>query len=188
MTLDEKLDQFYKSAIDSATSQNIQIIDEYQKSLQKIYDEHKKDALRKAEVSYRVESDKLKREKNRQLSNEAIGIKRKISEKSADLTEILFQDVTSRVYAFMKTPEYITMLEKQINLALEFARGDEMTIYINISDESIKKSLEEKTKTHLTLSNRDFIGGIRAVIHEKNILIDHSFCTKLEEAINTFAL
>lgn len=188
MTLDEKLDQFYKSAIDSATSQNIQIIDEYQKSLHKIYDEHKKDAYRKAEVSYRVESENLKREKNRQLSNEAIGIKRIISEKTAELTETLFHDVTAKVYAYMKTPEYVSLLKKQISLATEFANGDEMTIYINKSDEDKKSTLESTTKTHLTISNRDFVGGIRAVIHDKNILIDHSFSTKLEEAVNNFTI
>jgi V/A-type H+-transporting ATPase subunit E len=35
MTLDEKLDHFYSSVIESATRQNIEIVEEYKKTLQK---------------------------------------------------------------------------------------------------------------------------------------------------------
>ncbi len=188
MTLDEKLEQFYNAAIDSATSQNILIIDEYQKSLKAIYDDHKKDALRKAKIIYRMDSEKLLREKNRDLSGEAIKLKRKISEKSAELTEKLFQDVSDKLICFMATSEYFHILCRQITDAREFARGDEMTIYINPSDLQLKSSLEANTGAVLTISTRNFIGGTRAVIHDKNILIDNSFLAKLEEVKNNFVL
>lgn len=188
MTLDEKLEQFYKSAVDSATSQNIQIVDEYKQSLQKIYDDHKEDVLRKAEIAYRMESENLIREKNRNLSVETIKIKRKINEKSAELTEIIFKEVVDKLIEFIKTPEYINLLEKQIIDANSIARGKEITIYINPSDENLKAALESKTGVALTVSATDFMGGTRAVIHEQNILIDNSFSTKLVESKNTFTL
>ncbi len=181
MTLDEKLDQFYHAAIESATGQNLQIVEEYQKSLQAAYEDHKKEALKKAEAAYRAESEKLLREKNRELSAEAIRLKRKINEKSVELADKLFGEITGKLTAFMAGPEYFDLLCRQIRNAVNFAKGDSMTIYINPSDSSLKAALESETKAALTVSTRDFTGGIRAVIHDKNILIDHSFLTKLEE-------
>lgn len=188
MTLDEKLEQFYKSAVDSATSQNLQIIDEYKKSLQKIYDDHKEDVTRKAEISYRMASENLIREKNRKLSTDIINLKRKINEKAAEITEKIFQEVNDALLSFMKTPDYIDLLAKQIIDANNFARGEEVTIYINPSDKNLKETLESKTGVTLTISTIDFMGGTRAVIHKQNILIDNSFSTKLAESKNTFML
>ncbi|MDF2951974.1 MAG: V-type synthase subunit [Anaerocolumna sp.] len=88
----------------------------------------------------------------------------------------------------MKTPEYTQLLTSQIVKAKEFANGEEMIIYINSSDESLKETLEAKTGAKLTISNRDFIGGTRAVMQEKNILIDNSFITRFKEAKNEFVL
>ncbi len=187
MTLDEKLEQFYHAAIESATSQNVQIIEEYQKSLQTIYEDYKNEALRKADITYRAESEKLLREKNRELSAEAIKLKRKISEKSAELKEKLFKEVSDKLTEFMATPEYYNLLLNQIKEAREFARGDDITIYINPSDTNLKASLEAETKITLNISTENFFGGTKAIIHAKNILIDNSFITKLEEIKSTFS-
>jgi len=188
MTLDEKLDNFFTSAIDSATNQNIETISEYKQSLQNIFDDRKQAALRKAESSFQVESVNIIREKNRKLSSETVDMKRRVNEKTAELTDKVFKDVEKQLEIFMKTSSYDELLITQITVAHEFARGDEITIYINPSDENRKATLEAKTGVALTISTRDFIGGIRAVIHASNILIDHSFLTKLADAKNSFTL
>lgn len=188
MTLDEKLEQFYKAAIDSATSQNIQIINEYKQSLQQIYAEHKEEVLHKTELSYDIESNKLIREKNRNLSAETINIKRKISERSIELVNKLFEGVLDKLNKYMKSQDYEDLLVKQILEEKKFTGGEEVTIYINSSDLNLKTSLELKTEVALTISETDFIGGTRAVIHKQNVLIDNSFSTKLTEAKNTFTI
>jgi vacuolar-type H+-ATPase subunit E/Vma4 len=187
MTLDEKIELFSKAVIDSATKQNIEIVHQYKESLQKQYDEHKENALRKAEAAYLAESENLVREKNRTLSSDSINIKRKISEKSSELIDKLFQDLALKLKEYMKTPEYFDLLTNQISKAKIFAREDEIIIYINPSDEGLKQLLEENTGVKLTVSTRDFVGGNRAVIHSKNILIDNSILTKLSEAKNSFS-
>jgi len=179
MTLDEKLEQFYNATIESATTQNIEIVEEYKQNLDKLFEEYKKDALKKSEQTFRLESENLIREKNRTLSSEAINIKRKLNEKNIELTDILFDDVMNRLTNFMKTKEYEELLVKFILDAKEFAREDELTIYINPTDIGLKHTLEDKTQVPLTISQYDFIGGTRAVIHAKNILIDHSFSSKI---------
>ncbi len=188
MTLDEKLEQFYNSAMESATSQNIEIIKEYQKSLQQIFDEHKEELIRKSEATYRAESEKLMREKNKEVASEVINLKRKLSDRAFELRNQLFQDVSAKLQEYMKTSDYFDLLVKQIKAVKDFAGKDEVIIYINSTDSSLKPTLEASTGAALTVSDRDFIGGIRAVIQGKSILIDNSFLTRMEESKNKFAV
>ncbi len=188
MTLDEKLDHFYSSVIDSATKQNIEIVEEYKKTLQKNFEERKEAALRKAESNYRIASDNIVRERNRKLSAEAMEIRRKVLDKTEEISQRIFQDVTKKLEEYMKTPEYIELLATQISKAKQFAQGDALTVYINPSDTDKIPALEARTGVTLTKSDRDFMGGTRAVIPSRSILIDNSFLTKLEEAKSSFTL
>jgi vacuolar-type H+-ATPase subunit E/Vma4 len=188
MTLDEKLDHFYSSVIDSATKQNIEIVEEYKKTLQKNFEDRKDAALRKAEANLRMASDNIIRERNRKLSAETMEIRRKVLEKTAEISDRIFAEVGHKLTEYMKTPEYDELLCAQIKKAASFAQGDAITVYINPSDKDKIKTLEEKTGVSLTVSDRDFVGGTRAVISSRSILIDNSFLTKLEEAKSSFTL
>ena len=86
----------------------------------------------------------------------------------------------------MKTEAYDDFLLRCIHNAITFANGEEMTIYLNPSDEEKRSSLEDASGIHLTISAEDFIGGIRAVIRSRNILIDHSFKTALRNEYDKF--
>lgn len=188
MTLDEKLEHFSTSVIESATKQNLEIVEEYKKTLLKNYEERKQAALRKAEANYRVASDNIVRERNRRLSAESMEIRRKVLEKTSEYTELIFNEVKMKLADYMKTSDYEELLCSQIKSAKEFSKGDSITVYINPTDAEKKSTLEAKTGVTLTISKLDFLGGIRAVIPSHNILIDHSFSTKLEEAKSTFTL
>ena len=188
MTLDEKLEHFYSSVIDSATKQNIEIIEEYKKILQKNFDERKEVALRKAEANYRIASDNIIRERNRKLSAETMEIRRKVLEKTDDISTLIFNEVRKKLIEFMKTSEYEDLLCTQIKNASDFAKGEAINVYINPTDADKLSTLEEKTGVSLTVSDRDFIGGTRAVILSRSILIDNSFMTRLDEAKSSFTL
>ncbi len=188
MTLDEKLEHFYSSVIESATQQNIEIVEEYKKILQKNYEDRKEAALRKAEANFRIESDHILRERNRRMSAASMEIRRKVLERTEEIANEVFEEVKLKLAEFMKTDEYENLLAALIQDALTFAKGDTITIYINPSDQDRISRLEQRTSTALTLSDRDFIGGIRAVISSHSILIDSSFLTKLEEAKSNFTL
>ncbi|HKL79612.1 MAG TPA: V-type ATP synthase subunit E [Mobilitalea sp.] len=188
MTLNEKLDIFYTSVIDSATAQNIEIVNEYNNTLKNIKDERRQAALIKAKNTYRIAIDNIKREKNRKLSHDTLDIKRRVLERTSELTDKIFLDVEKKLTEFMQTPAYQEYLISKIKEANEFARNDVVTIYINPSDSGLLQELEKATGITLTVSNRDFFGGIRAVIPARSILIDYSFITKLAEAKSTFML
>lgn len=188
MILKEKLDHFYTSVIDSATTQGTQIVTDYEKTLNKIFEERKQAAIKKAENTYRIESEEIAREKNHQLSVEAIEIRRNILEKVEEITDSVFIDVEKKLKEFMKSQAYEDFLAAKIIEASSFANDAEINIYLNPTDQKRKSTLEERTGIKLILSDRDFHGGIRAVIPSRSILIDHSFLTKLSEEKEAFKL
>lgn len=188
MTIDEKLEEFSNSAIDAATKQSQEQINEYKDSLKKLFEEHKNDAQNKANSTLRLESDNFMREKNRRLSTDAITMKRQLNEKQDELKDTLFSHVTEKLVSFMKTEDYTKILVKRILEAKIFSKGEPITIYINESDADKKSFLETETGLKLTISKIDFFGGIRAVIPSKSVLIDYSFLTKLAEEKETFTL
>jgi vacuolar-type H+-ATPase subunit E/Vma4 len=188
MTLDEKLDNFYQSAIDDATSKSVEILDQYDKTLQDFYNERKDAANTKAASILKIETDNLLREKNKNLSNESLSIKRKLSEKSQELIDSLFVDILEKVKAFLQTSAYKDILVKQINETIEFANGNDITIYINASDVDKKEELEKIIGRQVEVSDTDFIGGTRCIVPSKHILIDNSFLTRMKEEKTNFKL
>ena len=86
----------------------------------------------------------------------------------------------------MKTDEYKRALVRYIEKALRFANGEELTIYINPTDADKKEFLEEHTGMKLTVSKEDFVGGVRAVVHGRNVLIDHAYKGELENEYQKF--
>ena len=88
--------------------------------------------------------------------------------------------------SFTKTPEYENYLTAKIKEALDFAGNDEITIYLSPEDRSLAEKLQHTTGTAIQLAKDSFLGGIRATIPQKNILIDHSFAGNFEAAYKEF--
>ena len=88
----------------------------------------------------------------------------------------------------MKTEAYDDLLVKCIRQADRFAEKDPVIIYINPSDEQKRSDLEDATGVHLTISAEDFLGGVRAVIRARNILIDNAFKTQLRNEYDKVVL
>ena len=106
--------------------------------------------------------------------------------KQEELKETLFVEVKQKAQAFMETPEYMDYLCKQIQEVKSFAGEDEIQISLSSGDSSKLEALSQKTGAELTVSSDDFIGGIRAAIPQKNIMIDNSFLEGLESMRKEF--
>ena len=102
------------------------------------------------------------------------------------LKEKLFADVRVQILKFMESPRYEEYLCTKIEEAVCFAEHDEIQIYLSKEDEPRLKSLTVKTGFPLKVSDESFIGGIKAIIPEKNILIDNSFEEGYQAAYREF--
>ena len=156
MTIDEKLSHFYDVTIEDA------------------------------QVQIKAETANARREINKALSAEQLTIKRDWTKKQNELKEKLFAEVKTQMENFRNTPDYPAYLESKIKEALDFAEQDKINIYLSPEDSALLPDLVERTKAFITVSAEDFLGGVKATIPHKNILIDHSFAGNFQAVYKEF--
>lgn len=187
MTTEEKLQHFLETCMEDARTRSNRMLDEYMAALEKTFQEHQDDSKRRSDMQVRLETEKIEREINKKLAIEQLNIKRTLGQKQEELKEKLFVELRDMLANYLETPEYLQLLDKQIQEAIKFAGSDEVTIYLDPADEEKARclSLHHGSST-VKVSEYSFSGGTRAVIPARNILIDNSFQTKLGEARENF--
>ena len=186
MTIDEKLSHFYDVTIEDAQAKAAGILEEHRKALAHMTEKHKADSQENAQVQIKAETANARREINKALSAEQLTIKRDWTKKQNELKEKLFAEVKTQLENFRNTPDYPAYLESKIKEALDFAEQDKINIYISPEDSALLPDLVERTKAFITVSAEDFLGGIKATIPHKNILIDHSFAGNFQAVYKEF--
>ena len=186
MTIDEKLSHFYDVTIEDAQAKAAGILEEHRKALAQMTEKHKADSQENAQVQIKAETANARREINKALSAEQLTIKRDWTKKQNELKEKLFAEVKTQLENFRKTPDYPAYLENTIKEALDFAEQDKINIYLSPEDSALLPDLVERTKAFITVSAEDFLGGIKATIPHKNILIDHSFAGNFQAVYKEF--
>lgn len=181
MQIEEKLEVFRNFTIDVAKEESERQIAEYEESCNREIETFRQNAL--AELEHKIHSEErdIRRQMNSRVSGEMLRQKRCLDECKRKWQEKLFEEARTLLAEYQKTEKYLEYLIAKIGMARDLADGDEVIIYINPSDADRKAELEARTGATLTVSSIDFGGGIRAVIRARNILIDESFVTKLEQ-------
>ena len=186
MTLEEKIAHLQTSSMEQARAEGNAIIDAHKEALEKVFEDHRAEALRQSETRIKAETTNARLSLNQAAAKSQLEIKRRQGKVQQELKDKIFEEVMGLVNDYMKTEAYGDFLVKCIRQAMHFAGQDPVTIYINPSDEAKRSDLEDATGVHLTISAEDFIGGVRAVIRSRNILIDNSFRTQLRNEYDKF--
>ena len=179
LTIEEKLTHLQASAMEEARAEGNAIMEQHRDALEHLLEEHRQEALRQSDTRVKAETVNARQQLNMATSKAQIELKRELSTTQKELKNRLFDEVEQLMKEYMITEDYKRLLISYIGKAAAFAGATPMTIYINPTDADKKDFLEEHTGLTLTLSKEDFVGGIRAVVHEKNILIDYSFQSSL---------
>ena len=186
MTTEEKLQHFEDICTGDALKKYEQAVSDYTAYEEKILNEHKENARKQAALQIAAEKERIARETNKNLSLGQIEIRRSYSRKDEELRGKVFSELRDKQARFMETPKYDALLEAQIKKEKAFAGSSEIHIYIDPSDKEKQNLLSLRTDCDIRVSQYPFLGGTRAVIASKNILIDNSFETKLKEAEQDF--
>lgn len=186
MTIDEKLSHFYDITVEDARAKAAAILEEHKQTLEKMTAERKALSEENVQAQIKAETANARREVNKALSAEQLTIKRDWTKKQNDLKEKIFSEVKELLESFTKTPEYENYLTAKIKEALDFAEDDEISIYLSPEDSSLIEKLQKATDATIQIAKDSFLGGIRATIPHKNILIDHSFAGNFEAAYKEF--
>lgn len=187
MTTEEKLQHFLDTCMEDARARSNRMLDEYMAALETTFKEHQADSRHRADMQVRLESEKIERDINKQLAIEQIDIKRTLGHKQEELKEKLFVELKDMLANYLETPEYLRLLDKQVQHAVEFAGDDEVIIYLDpVDEDKVRRLALHHGKALIKISEYSFTGGCRAVIPARHILIDNSFQTKLAEAKENF--
>lgn len=187
MTNEEKLRSFQTITMEEARKKGNEELKAYTESVNQSFEEYKAMKEQQAELTLKAERDNLYREKNKAVSLEQIQLRHAYTKRYEELKGKLFVEVQDKLAEYMELPEYEKLLEKLVRKNKEFAGEEEVIIYIDPADAERKSSLQAATGVMLTVSEYSFGGGIRAVLPQRNVLIDDSFQTRLKEAMENFS-
>ena len=151
--------------MEEARARGNEIIDQHQKALEGVFKTHKQEAVMQADTRIKTETASARQQLNTVTSKGQLKLRRQLSRVQNELKNKLFEEVRAMTEEYMKTEEYKELLVSYITKAARFAEGNPMTV---------------------TVSEEDFLGGIRSVIPGRNILIDHSFSGALEKEYEEF--
>lgn len=188
LTVEEKLAHFMEAAVQENTIASDEMLKNYQVSLDEQYEAHKARIEQQAQAEAAAELEAIRRDGNKQLAHEHLIIKRALSQKQTELQDKLFEELAGLVSQYKQSPAYKELLKKQISHAKEFARDDEISIYLDPDDAGLKEELEKASGATLVVSQYSFGGGTRAVISSRHILIDNSFDSRIAELKENFHL
>ena len=175
MTLDEKLTNFTEYCVLAAKKKSEELILQQQAALDKDFEAYTVKSQEIADTQIKIEKENLEKKLNKELSNEQLHSKQLIGEARIELSD--------KISNFINTKEYMELISSQIEYALKFADGDELIIYVDSTDESRLHELCARHQTDcIKISEHSFMGGTKALLPKKNILIDNSFAKKLETA------
>ena len=170
--------------MEDSRARSAKMLDDCSAALDKDLEDYKADAKRRADMQIQMEKDKIKRDINKQLAVGQLKIRRDLSRKQEELKDMLFVELKNKLVNFMETSAYQQMLERQIRHAKEVAGEEALVVYLDPVDEDKLQriALHMGSGADIRLSQYSFGGGMRAVIPSKNILIDNSFDSLIQEA------
>ena len=181
MTIEEKIAHIQGAAMEEARSKGNEIIKQHKRALESMYQTHCQEARIQADTRIKAETASARQQLNTAVSKGQLRIRRELGSVQQTLKNELFKEVMQMIEDYKKTEDYLKLLVSYISDAARFADGQPLMIYISASDEEKKDYLEQYTGMTVTISEEDFIGGVRSVIPGRNILIDHSFRGALEK-------
>jgi vacuolar-type H+-ATPase subunit E/Vma4 len=188
MTIEEKMEHFRSISLESANNQSSESLRNYKKSLDDELDIHKSNATLLSEESKRAKMNQVKADSKKELASAQMAIKKQLTNKQAEIKLKIFELVREKIADYRKTPEYIDLLKSQISAIVEEYNDLDITIYIDCEDAGILEQLKSSFDTNIQVYDKEFLGGTKTIVPEKNILIDYSFKTRLVEEQEKFAV
>ena len=181
MTVKEKQEYFYEMAIESATAQNIAMVNEYKEQLEKEGHEFKKQLKNKYEKKIKNAKEEMLKSKNAQLSQKSIQLRYEYNHWKEEQKEVLFQKVKEEVLAYCKTSSYQEKLKEQIERAIVKAKHQECMLYVMPVDFERISACGFPNYVHIEKTSQDFWGGFMMEILNTKVVINNTYASEFLE-------
>ena len=188
MTIEEKMEHFPSISLESANNQSVESLSSYKKSLDDELEIYKESAKKLSEDSKHARMNQVRANSKKNLASSQMIIKKHFTNKQSEIKSKIFEMVRNKIAEYRKTPEYLELLKSQISSVQETYKDLNITVYIDSEDSHLLNPLKESFHVNIQVYDKDFLGGTRTIVPEKNILIDYSFKTRLVEEQENFAI
>lgn len=165
-------------------------VNQYRATLQKDYDEFVKNTNQEFDAKFENAKKNMRKELNKNISQSQIHLQRDLYLQEEKLKKTLFAEFNDAIQNYMQTDEYRNQLVVMINNLKDYAEKnrEELVVYINHSDQGMYEVLLEETNANIQISDREFLGGVRGVLKDRQVLIDYSFSTLLANVEDSFTI
>ncbi|MBA5745642.1 vacuolar-type H+-ATPase subunit E/Vma4 [Aerococcus sp. 150760007-1] len=190
MDLEDKFAYFETQVNQQAQDIIDEQVNQYQATLQKDYDEFVKNTNQEFDAKFVNAKKNMRKELNKNISQSQIHLQRDLYLQEEKLKKSLFAEFNSAIQNYMQTDEYRNQLVVMINNLKDYAEKnrEELVVYINHSDQGMIETLLEETNANIQISDREFLGGVRGVLKDRQVLIDYSFSTLLANVEDSFTI
>lgn len=190
MDLEDKF-AYFETQVNKQVQDNIdEQVNQYRATLQKDYDEFVKNTNQEFDAKFENAKKNMRKELNKNISQSQIHLQRDLYLQEEKLKKTLFAEFNDAIQNYMQTDEYRNQLVVMINNLKDYAEKnrEELVVYINHSDQGMYEILLEETNANIQISDREFLGGVRGVLKDRQVLIDYSFSTLLENVEDSFTI
>lgn len=190
MDLEDKFAYFETQVNQQAQDIIDEQVNQYQATLQKDYDEFVKNTNQEFDAKFANAKKNMRKELNKNTSQSQIHLQRDLYLQEEKLKKTLFAEFNDAIQNYMQTDEYRNQLVVMINNLKDYAEKnrEELVVYINHSDQGMIETLLEETNANIQISDREFLGGVRGVLKDRQVLIDYSFSTLLANVEDSFTI
>lgn len=190
MDLEDKFAYFETQVNQQAQDIIDEQVNQYRATLQKDYDEFVKNTNQEFDAKFVNAKKDMRKGLNKNISQSQIHLQRDLYLQEEKLKKTLFADFNDAIQNYMQTDEYRNQLVVMINNLKDYAEKnrEELVVYINHSDQGMIETLFEETNANIQISDREFLGGVRGVLKDRQVLIDYSFSTLLANVEDSFTI
>ncbi|WP_270370360.1 V-type ATP synthase subunit E [Aerococcus urinaeequi] len=190
MDLEDKFAYFETQVNQQAQDIIDEQVNQYRATLQKDYDEFVKNTNQEFDAKFVNAKKDMRKELNKNISQSQIHLQRDLYLQEEKLKKTLFAEFNDAIQNYMQTDEYRNQLVVMINNLKGYAEKnrEELVVYINHSDQGMIETLLEETNANIQISDREFLGGVRGVLKDRQVLIDYSFSTLLANVEDSFTI
>ena len=190
MDLEDKFAYFETQVNQQAQDIIDEQVNQYRATLQKDYDEFVKNTNQEFDAKFVNAKKDMRKELNKNISQSQILLQRDLYLQEEKLKKTLFAEFNDAIQNYMQTDEYRNQLVVMINNLKDYAEKnrEELVVYINHSDQGMIETLFEETNANIQISDREFLGGVRGVLKDRQVLIDYSFSTLLANVEDSFTI
>ncbi|MDK7190477.1 hypothetical protein QP804_06420 [Aerococcus urinae] len=188
MKLEEKMAYFKDQVTQQSQSEIDQQINQYRQTLEDDYQKFQEQTDETFAHRLVNEKEALRKENNKAISQIQINQQRELFLTEENMKLTLFKTFTKQIESYQESEAYIEQLKKMLKNIQAYAGREKYDLYIDENDSHLRSQLESYASHPIIISDRPFMGGIRAVLRERQILVDYSFLTFLGRLKENFVI